>query len=189
MTAQISDYVVFNGKGFSLIDTEKGKDLYLTIPVETTNEAKATKNFGFLNSTACYRHHFAYYFVKEDILYGVDGKNCETEETIEFSDKFKKCDYTGAMLIAYNNEDSLPLNSDFIASFIRADEAYEIHFKKGKLDDIVDLKPVIESFREGTDNYNKYLEIGNNFEFEKREKFLKTFLKYKYNEKSTYKWL
>lgn len=189
MTAQISDYVVFSGKEFSLIDTEKGKDLYSTIPVEATKETNATKNFGFLNSTACYRHHFAYYFIKDDILYGVDGRSCETEGAIEFSDKFKKCDYTGAMLIAYHEEDSIPFNSDFIDSFIRANEAYEIHFKKGKIDDIVDLKTVIERFREGTDNYNKYLEIGKNFEFEKREKFIKTFLKYKYNEKSTYKWL
>lgn len=188
MTAQATDYVIFKGKEFDLIDTEKNTDLHLTVKSKE-NEKNINIKFSYLHSTACYRGYVAQYSIRDSELFGCYFNNDLPDEGEDIEDKLVKSNYTGAIIIGRNYSRGFPFNSDFIDSFIYAEEAYEIHFTDGKVDDVVDLKEVIESFEEGKDNYNKYIKVGENFNFDAREEYVKSFLKYKYNDEKTYKWL
>ena len=189
MTQQSSDYVIYKRKRYTLIDCE-------------SNLIK-TADFGMgVNkdeSTGCYRGYNAIYRIIKDTLYGV-----KINEEVDFSDGFKvtykkskrmKMNYTGSILIAMPGSDYF--NSDFIDGYLFADEAFELYFVDGKLEEVISLKEAISEWKKEDkriDAENKILRKEGKLEDKHagymrkadiRDKYAKKHLKYKY---CNYKW-
>ena len=181
MTVQAADYMHIEKKKYTLIDIEDGKQI---IDCAVFEMPKHDGNIEL--STACRRGYTADYHILGETLYGIKKHEIFIKPHVYKVIESPKTmiPYTGSCIIAYGRG----RNSDFIHSYIDYDEAFELYFKHGVLIETRTLISAIEKARAFQETYeykNKMepREISN-----LREKFAREPLKYRYDERRTYKW-
>ena len=178
MTMQSSDYVLYKKKKYELIDCSSNL-------IETANFKIEKPN---CHSTACHRGYTADYFIIDGILYGEKSVTIyDPNIEISIEEAFKtttsdrmKMNYTGSIVIAHY-EDEFYI-SDFLDCYLLAQEAYELYFIDGKLQEEINLSNIIKEWNEKEEELGVDDPLKN---ARRREKFAKEHLKYKYCD---YKW-
>jgi len=186
MTMQSADYMKIDNRTYTLIDVEVGKQIvgcgHFTMPEGYSSE--------FANDTNCWRGYRARYFVEDNVLYG-EKKNAiyyEESETLDEAETPRTMiPFTGSCIVAYAREDSW-CNSDFIEAYVLYEEAYELYFEQGELIERLSLMSAIEKARaiSETDAYKNDIEPYERGQL--RKQIAREPLKYKYDERRTYKW-
>lgn len=179
MTVQAADYIYYNDKEYTLIDMELGKDMA---------EELIDPSEKHVLSTACWRGYMAEYYIADNVLYG--RTTTEEWQSVEDTESPKqRIHYTGSCVVAYNNEEMLFI-SDFLECYLGSDEAYELHFSDGILDEVRDLGKTILEYKKGwldggieRDKDGIITAAG----MKQRDLLTRRDLKYKYGE-STYRW-
>ncbi len=162
MTIQMSDHVTYKDKRYVLVDTESyliGSADFDVTPAEGIN-------------TACWRGYTAEYEIVDNVLYGIKSVmtfNREKNKPEISSSSRLKMNYTGSILIARTNNDESFI-ADFLESYLCTDEAYELHFDNGVLNEEISLKEVLDEWEE----------IEAQIEMEIKEKISKGIYKEKY---------
>lgn len=140
MTVQVSDCIKYKRKKYVLIDVEKGKQMIDCADFKIPEHEPAF-------NTSCWRGYTAEYVIKNNKLYGtryewdaVQHKNLKSECLF--------LNFTGSCVIARTKENNSWLNSDFLECYLRFDEAYELHFTDGVLDEVLDLAKAITEAKE-----------------------------------------
>ncbi|MBQ6389588.1 MAG: hypothetical protein IJH90_08165 [Mogibacterium sp.] len=169
MTVQMADYVTYNGRKFTLIDIEMGKSMIGELPGPGPLEERWV-------CTACWRGYTADYFIIDDCLYVIRSKGGAYDEDRDPADKtispeMKRLHYTGSCIIAGDDAEEYRI-SDFLECYLNYEEALELHFTNGVLDEVRNLKDAVKEFREGA---------------EAREYLARRDLKYEYDDR-TYRW-
>lgn len=183
MTIQAPDYVRYNNKKYTLIDIEKGKNMIGEISELTSLDE-------CIVSTACWRGYTADYFIEDGRLYAVRSERTwEDPEIIKVSSEKTRLHYTGSCIIAYDSEDDFMI-SDFLCCYLNYEEALELHFTNGVLDEVRDLSYAVREFHDGWENGgierdSKGIITGKGIET--REHLTCRDLKYQYDE-NTYRW-
>lgn len=172
MTIQISDPFHWKKQSYVLIDIEKEKRMF------SEDEIKGLQRDDFRISS-CWRGYWAEYFIEEDILYGILHSLQKEKKKV----KKKALSFSGACVIAKRPEAVRFWTTDFLSSYLWADEAYELHFCDGRLTEVRDLSIAIEEYTrilaEESVSGNKTWLADNNL--------AKKHLKYDYDTRS-YKW-
>lgn len=186
MTMQADDFVIYNKKQYTLIDVEKGKSMIDEIPCMASSE-------DIVVSTACWRGYTAEYYIVGDCLY---GKRQEDSPRLtrrgfrnrKLSSGKKRLHYSGSCIVAY--ADNGFRNSDFLECYLHYDEALELHFTEGILDEVRNLNKAVEEFQIGWEDGTVERDadgIITRKGMETREYLTRRDLKYQYDV-STYKW-
>ncbi len=180
MTMQASDTVIYKRKKYTLIDVEKGKQMIDCAEFPGSGEIYA---FSF----ACWRGYTAEYRIRDGKLYGVRcEEKMEMETSLQSQEMF--VNYTGSCVIAWNRDKDAWGNSDFLECYLDYDEALELHFTDGVLDEVRDLAEAIQEQKE----WKKKVENGDEqakirLSLVGREELARRYLKYEYDE-SSYMW-
>ena len=181
MTMQAADYVNISRKKYVLIDVEKDKQI-----ITCADFIMPEHNGIVLVSTGCWRGYTAEYYVVQNILYGIKSHVIyfeESKQTKRIKSSRIIIPYTGSCIIAYGDA----WNSDFIQSYVNYDEAFELYFDNGVLNEKNTLASAIEKAKA----FSKTDEYKNKMEPNKRtiiNEIAREPLKYKYNKWRTYKW-
>lgn len=183
MTVQAADFVRYNNKDYTLIDIEQGKSMIGEVSDMTLFDECAV-------STACWRGYIADYYIEDGCLYVIRSAHVwDVLEMTEVSLDKTRLHYTGSCIVAYDSENDFMI-SDFLCCYLNYEEALELHFTKGVLDEVRDLSDVAKEFQDGWENGG----IERNSEGiitekgkETREYLTRRDLKYQY-DKNTYKW-
>ena len=149
MTHQRKDIVVFNNKEFVLFDTEDNKLIFdcfktLDIPVNKYMLGPIDVN------SALHRGHNERYEIRENVLWGqmikqnlvIDKPNKKWYEKTLYSD-LVPIPFTGACVIGNGS-----YADDWLVGYIHGNEAYELHFTSGILDECFNLKEAIDFYNE-----------------------------------------
>ena len=140
MTVQVSDSVKYKRKKFVLIDVEKGKQLI------DCADFKMPEHIPCFN-TSCWRGYTAEYVIRKDKLYGTRYE-WDDEQRKEIESETLFLNFTGSCVIARTKENNAWMNSDFLECYVYFDEAYELHFTDGILDEVLDLHKAITEAKE-----------------------------------------
>jgi hypothetical protein len=131
MSRQADDYMFIDRRKFTLIDIERGKQIITCADFGFTKD-----DYRFPACTACWRGYTAEYTVESGKLHGI--KTLDRDKELVSSKVF--IPFTGACIIAYGQQKKFEWrkewevgNSDFIAAYIEALEAYELYFECGVL--------------------------------------------------------
>lgn len=140
MTVQASDSFIFKRKKYVLIDVEIGKQI---IDCADFHMPEHTPSF----CTACWRGYTADYKVRGDRLYGI---RYEWDSILhkDVKSDMQMMYFTGSCIIARTEGKNSWLNSDFLECYVNFDEAYELHFTEGILDEVLDLEEAIVKAKE-----------------------------------------
>lgn len=169
MTVQMSDSFIYKRKKYVLVDVEENKQLI------DCAEFQLSEN-PFALCSACWRGYTAEYRVTKGKLYG-ERYEWDNEKHEDIVSESLFLNYTGSCVVARTVNKNRWLNSDFLECYLNFDEALELHFTNGILDEVHDLAEAIKMANEG-----KMLADGANYDF-----IARYFLKYKYDYR-TYKW-
>ncbi|MBE5952321.1 MAG: hypothetical protein E7260_12200 [Lachnospiraceae bacterium] len=140
MTVQVSDSVKYKRKKYVLIDVEKGKQII------DCADFKMPEHLPCYN-TSCWRGYTAEYVIRKDKLYGTRYE-WDDEQRKEIESETLFLNFTGSCVIARTTKNNTWLNSDFLECYVRFDEAYELHFTDGVLDEVLDLHKAITEAKE-----------------------------------------
>jgi len=140
MTMQASDSFVYKRKKYVLIDVEKGKQIIDCADFQMPEHVMSI-------CTACWRGYTAQYTVKGNKLYGVRYE-WDAEKRKDVKSDSMLMNYTGSCVIARTTQKNAWINSDFLECYVRFDEAYELHFTDGVLDEVLDLAQAITEAKE-----------------------------------------
>lgn len=180
MTMQANDSFMFKRKKFVLIDVENGKQIIDSADF-CMQEHKPVL------CTSCRRGYVAEYVVKQGKLYGTKYEQDAITHKEKGSDTMLM-NYTGSCVIARMARPDGWVNADFLSGYTRCDEAYELHFTNGVLDEEIDLAPVIAKTKELVEADVRQEDIEATFaRWEQIGDIARTGLKYEYDVKS-YKW-
>lgn len=147
MTHQYKDLIIYNQKELVLIDTEDGKLIYdLFNTVFKLEEFSDVCSF----SSALHRGHQERYEIIGNQLWGqmierhfnLERDKKKWYETTESSD-LRKIPYTGSCVISKNS-----YSDDWLSGYLKVDEAYELHFTEGILDEAIDLREAINFYND-----------------------------------------
>ena len=180
MTVQASDSFIFKRKKYVLIDVEIGKQI-----IDCADFHMPEHNPSFC--TACWRGYTADYKVRGDKLYGIRYE-WDSKLHKDVKSDMQMMNFTGSCIIARTEGKNSWLNSDFLECYVNFDEAYELHFTEGILDEVLDLGEAILKAKEfkSSDIYlNETTEPyvrGQHL-----EEIARMHLKYKYDYR-TYRW-
>lgn len=140
MTVQASDSFIYRKKKYVLIDVEKGKQIIDCADFQMPEHPLSI-------CSACWRGYTAQYTVKKDKLFCVRYEwDADKHKDVSSSQMFMK--FTGSCVIARTNQMNAWMNSDFLECYLRFDEAYELHFTDGVLDEVLDLAKAITEAKE-----------------------------------------
>lgn len=140
MTVQASDSFLYKGKKYVLIDVEKGKQIIDCADFQMPEHA-------FSMCSACWRGYTADYTIKRNKLYAVRYEwDVNKHKDVKSSQMFMK--FTGSCVIARTKQKNTWMNSDFLECYVNFDEAYELHFTDGELDEVLDLAKAITEAKE-----------------------------------------
>ena len=123
--------------------------------------------------------------IDKNRLYGIRHERGEDWNNI-ISSKQMPLNFTGGCVIAINNDENNDMFciSDFLQCYIDYEEAYEIHFTNGILDEVLDLHTAIEEFR-CIKKSKEYEEIMQPYQrSELREEIARKYLRYSYDKRS-----
>lgn len=180
MTVQVSDSVKYKRKKFVLIDVEKGKQLI------DCADFRIPEHMPCFN-TSCWRGYTAEYAIKGNKLYGTRFE-WDADKHKDLKSETLFLPFTGSCVIARTGKNNSWINSDFLECYVRFDEAYELHFTDGILDEVLDLAKAITEAKEFIDSdiYNE-----ESTELYAKRKCLEEIafmnLKYEYDYR-TYRW-
>lgn len=180
MTVQVSDCFTYKRKKYVLIDVEKGKQI---IDCADFNMPELEPCF----NTGCWRGYTAEYKVRGNKLYGVRYEwDSVKRRDVESDSMFMN--FTGSCIIARTTDRNSWLNSDFLECYVNFDEALELHFTDGMLDEVLDLAQAITKAKEFKTS-EIYLNEATEPSVRGREleEIARTHLKYTYDYR-TYKW-
>lgn len=178
MTVQVNDDVTYKDKKYILIDVEKNKQI-----IVCANFIMPKKK-SFVVNSGCWRGYKASYYIINQKLYGI---RYESDFKNQISSEKLAMNYTGSCIIAGGNE-NLFLISDFLECYLDFDEAYELHFTNGLLDEEINLDNAITTFRKIESSI--IYQSAQTTPYERasiRESFARKYLKYAYDLHS-YKW-
>ena len=130
MTAQICDDFFYNNENYILIDHES---MIAELAVFTMDFPKTV--FDIILNTACTKGYQANYTVEEGKLFARVGKETSSSPNFIFSNK-EPIPYTGGCIIARFMRSPVAIYSrDSWSGYIDFEEAYELHFTNGQLDE------------------------------------------------------
>lgn len=140
MTEQIPDTLIYDNRTFIIIDIEYGKHPHTEFVIIPDN---------FLHSTDNFRRYEAEYSIENGQLFGrqvLDMYNYVSDDEDEIHHTYSPktpLHYTGSMLIGRKKDENKYWNTDFIESYLDADEAFELYFEDGVLTEIRNLAEAI----------------------------------------------
>ncbi len=180
MTRQASDTVIYKRKKYTLIDVEKGKQM-----IDCADFPKEKDIYSIC--TACWRGYIAEYRIRRKKLYGVRYEGNLIARPRAKSPKMFM-NYTGSCVVAWNRDKHAWGNSDFLVCYLYYDEALELHFTDGVLDEVRDLAEAIQKQKEReqqAEDENQVAKI--RLSPDERRELARRYLKYEYDWRS-YKW-
>lgn len=178
MTIQVNDDFLFQNKNYILIDIEKDKQI-----IEYADFQMPRKK-SWRRSTACVRGYRAQYSIDENKLYGIRYED-DWYDNARYASKKLFIEYTGSCIVAFNNKFDVFNLADFLPTYLDFDEALELHFTYGNLDEVFDLKEAIQEARnlgeiKNDNRIQDYRKAWYEIAFK--------YLKYEYDHVQSYKW-
>ena len=180
MTVQASDSFIFKRKKYVLIDVEIGKQIIDCADFHMPEHNPSC-------CPACWRGYTADYKVRGDKLFGI---RFEWDSILhkDVKSDMQMMNFTGSCIIARTEGKNSWLNSDFLECYVNFDEAYELHFTEGTLDEVLDLGEAIVKAKEFKASEIYLSETTEPYvRGQHLEEIARMHLKYKYDYR-TYRW-